>query len=164
MSSRGSCAERAERTPEPRIRELAAGRESITPLEALDLPIPPEDRVWLVLREEFIPAPQLRELAYTFHERVLPIYEGVHPNDDRARCTLEILRRWLDARFPFTASEIAMAGASGSVRAISTAIMKWDAPSRCCQGPCYRCCHCGCLGGGLIDCAGNPGSAVSGPQ
>lgn len=38
-----------------RLAELAAGRESITPLEALDLPIPAKDRVWLLTQRGALP-------------------------------------------------------------------------------------------------------------
>ena len=38
-----------------RLAELAAGRESITVDEALDLPIPARDRVWLLTRPGALP-------------------------------------------------------------------------------------------------------------
>ena len=38
-----------------RLAELAAGRESITVAEALDLPIPAKDRVWLLTRPGVLP-------------------------------------------------------------------------------------------------------------
>ncbi len=78
-----------------RVTELFAGRETLAALDILDLDIPPEDRLWAILREELIPAPTLHELACRFAEAVLPIYERMHPGDNRPRAAITAKRAWL---------------------------------------------------------------------
>lgn len=43
--------------PIEKVTALWAGREALTALDIISLDIPPEDRLWAVLREEFIDAP-----------------------------------------------------------------------------------------------------------
>jgi hypothetical protein len=76
-----------------RIKELWAGRKHLTPLEILDLNIPPEDRLWAVLREEIIPAPYLRWLACHWAEQCLlhERAEGREP-DPRSWKAVEVAR------------------------------------------------------------------------
>lgn len=78
-----------------RIEELWAGRESLSPLEILDLAIPIEDRLWCVLHPNVIGERACRELACDFAERVLPIYESAYPGDARPRRAVETARRYL---------------------------------------------------------------------
>lgn len=77
------------------VEELFAGRATITALDILDMDIPPEDKLWAVLRPELIPDPMLHELACRFAEDVLPLYEERYPNDNRPRKVIETKRRWL---------------------------------------------------------------------
>jgi len=57
--------------PRERVEELAAGRESLTALEACDLPLPAADLLWLLLRPEFVPERTLRALACDYAGRAL---------------------------------------------------------------------------------------------
>lgn len=49
-----------------RLVKLFKGRESLTPLEVLKLPIPVDDKLWVVARHEFIPEHMLHFLACRF--------------------------------------------------------------------------------------------------
>lgn len=73
--------ERCEKWPDDRVRYLADGRESISAMESLDLPISADNRLWLVLRKELIPERELRELACRFAGSVLDIFERQRPGD-----------------------------------------------------------------------------------
>jgi hypothetical protein len=83
--------------PEERIRELFAGRESATPLEIIDeFDAPPEDKLWLLLREDFLPDRELHIFACWCAEQTLPIFEARQPGDGRPRAAVETKRRWID--------------------------------------------------------------------
>ena len=81
-------------TPEV-ITEIFAGRESLSVAEILDLDIPPDDRLWAVLRPEMLSEEMLGELTCRFAEDVLPIYERKYPGDNRPRHAIEVKRQWL---------------------------------------------------------------------
>lgn len=57
-------------TPE-RIDELADGRKSIAVRSVLDLPIPDEDKIWLLCHEGILPDETFRSLARRFALRVI---------------------------------------------------------------------------------------------
>jgi hypothetical protein len=58
-----------------KLLTITGGRESLTPEEVLDLDIPWEDRLWVLLREPIFTEIELRLLACDFAEHVLPIWE-----------------------------------------------------------------------------------------
>jgi hypothetical protein len=58
-----------------KLLTITGGRESLTPFELLDLNIPWEDRLWVLLREPIFTQIELRLLACDFAEHVLPIWE-----------------------------------------------------------------------------------------
>lgn len=91
-----------------RVKELFAGRESLSALEILDLEIPAEDCLWAVLREQFLSSYQLRQLAADFAERVLPIFEARYPDDRRPRLAIEAARGAADA-YAYAAASAAYA-------------------------------------------------------
>src|SRR3990167_5330213 len=73
------------------LKALFGGRRSITPLEALDLPIPVADRFWLLFRPEIISKRDLHLLACDFAEHVQP-----ERADPRSLAAIETKRRWVD--------------------------------------------------------------------
>ena len=83
---------------EARLRDLAGGKERMTALEILDLPIPTQDAFWVVLRPELIPERTLRCFACDCAEHVLPLYEAKHPGDDRPRRAIDVARRYADGQ------------------------------------------------------------------
>jgi len=81
--------------PEPRVRELFGDHKSVTPIEILDYPgIPVADRLWVLLREDIIPARELREFACDCAERVLPLWDARYPDDARPRDCIAVARRY----------------------------------------------------------------------
>ncbi len=80
--------------PRERVEELWTGRPALTALEILDLDIPGADRLWAVLRNEFLSDRELRELACDFAESVIHIYERNCPGDDRPRNAINVARRF----------------------------------------------------------------------
>ena len=99
-----------------RVTELAAGRESISALEACDLPIPPADRLWLLLHQEVLPEATLRELACRFAERALERErEAGRESDVRSWAAIAAERRWLGGEL--TDNGLGDAGAAARVAA-----------------------------------------------
>ena len=81
--------------PEPRVLELFGDHKSVTPIEILDYPgIPVADRLWVLLREDIIPARELREFACDCAERVLPLWDARYPDDARPRDCIAVARRY----------------------------------------------------------------------
>lgn len=77
-----------------RIAELVP-EDGLSPLEVLALDIPPADRLWVVLREDVIPARELRHLACDWAERAL---DRLPPDqvDPRSREAIAVSRRYAD--------------------------------------------------------------------
>ena len=104
--------------PRERVEQIIGNRK--TPLECLDLDIPPEDRLWLVLRPDVIPARELRLLACSFALEVLPLFEAQYPDDRRPRAAIEAAQGF--ARGNATALErAAMAAANAAAKTASWA-------------------------------------------
>ena len=79
--------------PRKRINSLFAGRESLSWEDIVALDIPTEDKLWALLREDFIPDRELHLLACDFAEKVL------HLTDD-PRCSeaIRVKRLWVDGK------------------------------------------------------------------
>ena len=87
------CDEGDERAKEYEARTDPAG---VTPLELARFSwIPMGDRLWVLLREEVIPAERLHLLGCEFTEMALPVFEKEFPDDSRLRDAVETKRRWL---------------------------------------------------------------------
>ena len=79
---------------ESRVKELIG--KGKTPLEILELEIPAEDRLWVVLRNEIIPENDLHELACKFAEQALRAERkaGREPHPDSWKA-IKVKRQWL---------------------------------------------------------------------
>jgi len=78
------------------VTELFAGRETVTALDILDSGIPPEDKLWAVLRPELVPEPDLHELACRFTEDWLEAeVKAGRRTDKRSWEAVKAKRRWL---------------------------------------------------------------------
>lgn len=71
-----------------------SGLTEWTPLDVLDLNIPAQDRLCVVLREEVLGDRVFRLCACDFAERVIPLYEAVPPEDHRLWRAIEMSRRY----------------------------------------------------------------------
>lgn len=99
--------------PESRVRELWGGRESLTPLEILDLPIPAADRVWVMCQPGVLPK-EMREAAVSrIVTRAVRNYALPHP------ATSAWAEKWLSGgdRTIEAAAEAARAAAEAAERA-----------------------------------------------
>jgi hypothetical protein len=81
-----------------RVRELWGDRERCTAADILRMDIPAKDRLWAVLREEFLPKRLLARAACDFAEHVLPIYEERYPDDNAPRHCIEVKRRHIGGK------------------------------------------------------------------
>ena len=114
---------------EKEIRKIAGEKVEWTALDILALDIPPEDRLWAVLREEFIVAPILHEFACRCAERAL---SRVKNPDPRLFEGIETKRAWL--RGEITNQELADALESTWC---ATNDVKWDAAQDAAQNAVY---------------------------
>jgi hypothetical protein len=107
-------------TPEM-IRDGIGGGK--TPLEICDLDIPAQDKLWLLLREEIIPAKDLHEFACQFAETALHAERaaGREPHPDSWKA-IEVKRRWMAG--VATDEDLSAASATAWDAAWATA---WDA-------------------------------------
>ena len=116
--------------------ELASWVEENLPATPLQIArwddIPVQDRLWVLLREEIIPAHELHELACRFAESVLHMFEDRYPDDKRPRRAIEAKRAWLRGEIGddelSTANEVAVAVAKTSDRGSASAAA-WAASS-----------------------------------
>lgn len=110
-----------------RVRVVASQRERWTALDILDAEeFPPKDRLWLVLREELIPAKALRLLACDFAERALVRErEAGREPDERCWKAIEVSRRFANGEA--THEELAAAEAAARAAALAAALAAVDA-------------------------------------
>ena len=105
--------------PEERVKKLI-GRGK-TPAQILDLDIPAEDRLWVVLREDIIPRLELGLLACDFAAQVLPIWLKNYPNDNRVANCIKVARQYWRGEASDAASYAARAAARAASDAASDA-------------------------------------------
>ena len=102
---------------------LFGGRNSVTAKEILlDTRVPAEDKLWVVLREEFLPKALLYEFACLVAESLLQAEraEGREP-DVRSWAAIEARRSWLRGEIDDTTLAAARAAAWDAVRAAARA-------------------------------------------
>ena len=112
------------RYTEEYLAVLFGGRNSVTAKEILlDTRVPAEDKLWVVLREEFLPEALLYEFACFVAESLLQAEraEGREP-DVRSWAAIEARRSWLRGEIDDTTLAAARAAAWDAVRAAA-----WDA-------------------------------------
>ena len=69
--------------------------DGVTVEQGLALDIPDSDKMWCLLRPEFIEEPTLALLACRWAESVLPAFERLHPDNPRPRRVIEVRRAHL---------------------------------------------------------------------
>ena len=79
--------------PQNRITELFAGKEFLSWEDVVALNIPTEDKLWALLREDFIPTRDLHLLACDFAESVLHL-----TGDPRCAEAIRVKRLWVDGK------------------------------------------------------------------
>jgi len=108
-----------------RLEELFAGRETINVNDVLEMDIPDSDKLWAVLREEFIPAKTLHEFACRVAEQALlkERAAGREP-DERSWKAIEIKRRWMQGAATKEELLTALAAAEGALRAAAEGALR----------------------------------------
>ena len=99
--------------PQKRINSLFSGRESLSWEDVVALDIPTEDKLWALLREDFIPARELHLLACDFAEKVLHLTD-----DPRCAEAIRVKRLWVDGKATYEELAAALAAARAAA---------WDA-------------------------------------
>src|SRR5574343_428586 len=107
--------------PQKRINSLFSGRESLSWEDVVALDIPTEDKLWALLREDFIPDRELHLLACDFAEKVLHLTD-----DPRCAEAIRVKRLWVDGKATNSALDAALAAALDAARAAARAAA-WDA-------------------------------------
>jgi hypothetical protein len=105
-----------------KFRLLAKIRNEWSALDILNLPneqVSPEDKLWAVLREEFIPAPVLHEFACRCAEQALSL---VGNPDPRSVAAIAAKRAWLKGEINDEQLDAARAAAWDAARDAA-----WDA-------------------------------------
>ena len=79
------------------LRKTQCGRrKNITMKDILTSAVPPEDRLWLVLRNEFLTDKELQEIAIWCWEKIArPIWEKHYPDDKRPHKAVRIKKLWM---------------------------------------------------------------------
>ena len=79
------------------LRKTQCGRrKNITMQDILTSAEPPEYRLWLVLRNEFLTDKELQEIAIWCWEKIArPIWEQHYPDDKRPHKAVRIKKLWL---------------------------------------------------------------------
>lgn len=78
-----------------KLEEIGRRKAEWTALDVLDLPdeeVSPEDKLWAVLREEFVSAPILHEFGCRCAEEALKLVENPDP---RSVAAIEAKRKWM---------------------------------------------------------------------
>ena len=110
-----------------RVENLFAGRETINVYDVLEMDISTADKLWAVLREDFITAEILHEFACRVAEKTLlnERKAGREP-DERSWKAIEVKRKWLKGEA--TDSELKAArAAAGAARVVGA--VAWAARS-----------------------------------
>ena len=111
--------------PQKRINSLFAGRESLSLEDIVALDISTEDKLWALLREDFIPARELHLLACDFAEKVLHLTD-----DPRCAEAIRVKRLWVDGKATYEELAAARDAALDAARDAAWAAARaaaWDA-------------------------------------
>lgn len=111
-----------------KFARIAAIRDEWTALDVLNLPdVSAQDKLWSVLREEFIEAPMLHEFACRCAEYALSF---VASPDPRSIAAIVAKRKWLRGEITDAELYAAWAAAQDTARAAARAaamVAAWDA-------------------------------------
>ena len=103
--------------------------DGLTPLQILDLDIPAEDRLWVVLREAVIHARELRLLACKWARDALAVIDNPDP---RSVAAIDCAERF--ARGEATMEELAAAKvAAWDAARVAAKVAAWDAQIADCK-------------------------------
>ena len=107
-----------------KLARIAAIRDEWTALDVLNLPdVSADDKLWSVLREEFIDAPILHEFACRCAEYALSFVDNPDP---RSIAAIEAKRKWLRGEITY-AELYAARDAAWAAASAAAMVAEWDA-------------------------------------
>ena len=82
------------------LRKTQCGRrKNITMQDILTSEVPPEDKLWLVLRNEFLTDAELHEIAIWCWEKIArPIWENHYPDDKSPHEAVRVKKLWMKGK------------------------------------------------------------------
>jgi hypothetical protein len=108
-----------------KLAQIGARKKDWTAVDVLKLrSVPAEDKLWAVLREEFLPAPILHEFACRCAERVL---KKAKVTDERSWNAIKTKRAWLKGEATDEELDAALAAAGDAAAAAAGDAAAWDA-------------------------------------
>ena len=108
-----------------KILRLSRGKTEMTIEEIIELQhVPAEDKLWLLLKEEIIPARTLHEFALWCAETVLT---KANVTDERSWNALKVKRLWLDGKATDKELDAARHAAWDVVRGVTWYDAAWEA-------------------------------------
>ena len=95
------------------LRKTQCGRrKNITLKDILTSEVPPEDKLWLVLRNEFLTDAELHEIAIWCWEKIArPIWEKHYPDDKSPHEAVRVKKLWMKGKATDDELEAARAAA-----------------------------------------------------
>jgi hypothetical protein len=80
-------------------KEVCGRRKRITIQDIMNAPIPAQDKIWLLLREEFFTELQLHQISIWCWEKIArPVWEKYYPEDKRPHEAIRIKKLWLKGK------------------------------------------------------------------
>jgi len=99
IMSLGPCDDYTREILEDLRKSQCGRRKKITMKDILTSAVPPEDRLWLVLRNEFLTDKELHEIAIWCWEKIArPIWEKHYPDDKRPHEAVKVKKLWLKGK------------------------------------------------------------------
>lgn len=105
-----------EEYTDDRLHRLWAGRESLLPSDVVALDIPPQDRIWLLVRWKRLTKHSRVAFTCACARELLPMWQTLYPEDYRPQMALEIAETWLVKPIPEVVSGMWLYG-HGAVNA-----------------------------------------------
>ena len=122
IMSWGPCEEYTKTKIKKLLKGVCGDMGNITYRDILKLSIPVNDKLWVLLRPEFIPERQLHEIGiWCWEEIARPVWEKHHPDDRRPHDAVATKRLWLDGKATDAELAAARASAWAAARAAASA-------------------------------------------
>ena len=129
----GPCDEYTRERMEELRKTQCGRRKNITMKDILTSEVPPEDKLWLVLRNEFLTDAELQEIAIWCWEKIArPIWEKHYPDDKSPHNAIRAKKLWLkgkatDRELAAARAAACAAGDAAGHAACAAGDAAWDA-------------------------------------
>jgi hypothetical protein len=121
IMSWGPCESYTRECIEELRKNKCGERELIIAEDILNAPIPDRDKLWTVMRVDFISERQLHEIGiWCWEEIARPIWEKYYPDDKRPHDAIRKKKLWLVGEA--TAHELSIAAAEAAISVINAVV------------------------------------------